>query len=120
MVGESELVKILREYIGRKDGESRDPKFNRAIRAKQPDRLKDTTEQVGRELGELSQRIKRLADALLKNGHGNGVASASRSDAAKRAWVTIRQRYTPQEISKRSRKAAHKAWKTIRSRKVVR
>jgi DNA repair photolyase len=37
------------------------------------------------------------------------------SAAAKKAWETMRARYTPAQISERARKAAHKAWETMRA-----
>ena len=33
---------------------------------------------------------------------------------AEKAWVTMRERYTPEEISDRQREAAYKAWETRR------
>jgi len=35
---------------------------------------------------------------------------------AKKAWKTMRERYTPEELAARGRKAAAKAWKTRRAR----
>ncbi len=40
----------------------------------------------------------------------------STTEAAKRAWETMRERYTEEEISERQREAAHKAWETRRAR----
>ncbi len=38
---------------------------------------------------------------------------------AHQAWITMRQRYTPEQIAARSRKAAKKAWKTMRAKKAA-
>ena len=40
----------------------------------------------------------------------------SKSNAATKAWETMRTRYTPEEISERASKAAYKAWVTMRAR----
>jgi len=47
---------------------------------------------------------------------GDAPRNGSRSEAAKRAWVTMRSRYSVAEIKERGRKAAAKAWRTIRKR----
>jgi hypothetical protein len=39
---------------------------------------------------------------------------------AYKAWLTIRKRYSQDEISERARQAAYKAWETMRSRNLRR
>lgn len=78
-------------------------------------RWKDSIKKVLRLRGRSPQQSTTVPSADLSPVVSDAV-KAKRSDAAKKAWETMRRRYTPEQIRSRAQAAATKASETIRAK----